>query len=63
MQRGRSVAAIVLLLFVCSSVPSFGIERQVAGPGDGPIDRIVRFIRNITNPILHAFDQPSEPKP
>jgi hypothetical protein len=64
MQRARTAAAIALLLFVCSSAPSFAIERQRGGPGeDGPIDRIVRLIRHIVNPIVRAWDDLSVPKP
>lgn len=63
MRRRRTVAAAVLLLVICSTVPSFGIERQRIDPGDGPIDRIVHFVRSITKPIARVFDELTQPKP
>ncbi len=64
MQRARLAAAFALVLFVCSSVPSFATQRQRSGPRQGgPIDRIVQLVRHVINPIVRAFDQPVVPKP
>ncbi len=64
MQRARTAAVFALLLFVCSSVPSFAMERQQRGPGDeGPVDRIIRVIRHLTRPIAHVLDELTVPKP
>ena len=63
MKRARTAAAFALLLFVCSSVPSFAAPREPQVPGDGPIDVIVRLIRNIVRPIVKTFDDMTIPKP
>ncbi len=64
MQRTRTAAVFALLLFVLSSTPSFAMQRSRDLPGDeGPIDRIVRFIERITNPLVHVLDDIVIPKP
>lgn len=64
MQRGKTAAAIALLVVLCSSVPSYAAPRERKGPGDeGPIDRIIQLIEKMTHPIVHVLEELTIPKP